>query len=332
MTRSLLKPPVLPGIGWRPARIGDAAAIVALQDVCFELDGGYREVESEILDRWESDYCDVQKDSLVAVKDDGGIVAVAWAYVPTTATTKWRGFHDNYIHPDYRSTELPEFVMQWWEGRCRQRFESKDDQLPRYLWTVVYDWQVDKIEFLESHGYSAMRYFDELVRDLSIPIDASPLPHGITVRTFEDAPLSDSLRVHNPAFADHWGSQPVSEARWAQNENEFHLPAASFVAYDDDEPVSYLLSAAFPHDFEDKSRREAWVDGLGTLRSHRKRGVASALVSLAMEAYKRSGMEYAVLGVDSASSTGAHHLYESLGFVQDRRSIAYIKQVAEQAP
>jgi ribosomal protein S18 acetylase RimI-like enzyme len=190
---------------------------------------------------------------------------------------------------------------------------------------------VDKIEFLESHGYSAMRYFDELVRDLNDPIDAAPIPHGITVRTLEDAPLSDSLSVHNPAFADHWGSQPVSEARWAQNENEFHLPAASFVAYEDDEPVSYLLSAAFPHDFEDKGRREAWVDGLGTIRSHRKRGIAAALVSLAMEAFKYLGIEYAVLGVDSASSTGAHHLYESLGFVQDRRSIAYIKEVTEVA-
>jgi ribosomal protein S18 acetylase RimI-like enzyme len=47
-----------------------------------------------------------------------------------------------------------------------------------------------------------------------------------------------------------------------------------------------------------------------------------------MEEFKRLGMEYAVLGVDSASSTGAHHLYESLGFVQYRRSIAYIKEIS----
>lgn len=327
MTNLLPEPPALPGILWRPARMSDVAAIVALQDACFELDGGFREVESEIVDRWESDYCDVQEDSLVAVKDDGSVVAVAWSYVPSLAETKWRAFHDNYIHPDYRSTEIPEFVHRWWEVRCVQRLESKDDGLQRYLWTVVYDWQLDKVEFLESHGYVAMRYFDELVRNLEDPVDVGSLPGGTTVLTWEEAPLSDSLRVHNAAFADHWGSQPASETRWAQNENEFHLPAASFVAYDGDEPVSYLMSAAFPHDFEDKGRREAWVDGLGTIRSHRKRGLASALLSLAMAEYKQSGMEYAVLGVDSASSTGAHHLYDSLGFVPDRRSIAYVKEV-----
>ncbi len=315
------------GVTWRPARLDDAGAIVALQDACFELDGGWREVESEIADRWESDYCSVQEDSLVAVKDDGSIVAVVWAYVPSIATSKWHAYHDNYVHPNYRSTELPEFVIDWWEARCRQRLESKNDGLPRYLWSVVYEEQLEKIESLESHGYEAMRYFDELARDLSDDIDAEALPRGITVRTFDDAPLSDSLRVHNPAFADHWGSQPVSEVRWAQNENEFHLSSASFVAYDGDEPVSYLMSAAFPHDFEDKGRREAWVDGLGTIRSHRKRGIASALVSLAMVEYKRLGMEYAVLGVDSASQTDAHHLYEALGFVQDRRSIAYVKEI-----
>ena len=327
MPSPLPEPPLLPGITWRHALTYDAPAIVVLQDACFEVDGGYREVESEILDRWESDFSSVSEDSLVAVKENGDIVAVAWAYVPSIATTKWRAFHDNYIHPDYRSTEVPEFVFRWWEARCGQRFASKDDQLPRYLWSVVYDWQLEKIEFLESHGYEAMRYFDELARDLDDAIGACSLPDGIVVRTWEDAPLSDSLRVHNEAFADHWGSQPVSDSRWAQNENEFHLPTASYVAYDGDEPVSYLMSAAFPHDFEDKGRREAWVDGLGTLRSHRKQGIGSALISLAMEEYRRLGMEYAVLGVDSASETGARNLYESLGFVPDRREIAYIKEI-----
>lgn len=331
VTIHLPDPPSFDGLKWRPARESDAGAIVALQDACFEVDGGFREVESEVLDRWGTDQCNVAEDSLVAVKADGTVAAVVWSYVPSIATSKWRAFHDNYVHPEYRSTELSEFVYDWWEARCRQRLESKNDGLPRYLWSVVYDWQSGRIELLESRGYEAMRYFDELARNLSDPVDSEALPQGISVRTFDDALLSDSLRVHNSAFADHWGSQPVSDGRWAQNEHEFHLSAASFVAYDGNEPVSYLMSAAFPHDFDDKGRREVWVEGLGTIRSHRKRGIASALVCLAMEEYKRLEMEFVVLGVDSASPTGAHHLYEALGFVQDRRSIAYVKDISEDA-
>jgi ribosomal protein S18 acetylase RimI-like enzyme len=139
--------------------------------------------------------------------------------------------------------------------------------------------------------------------------------------------MADSLVVHNASFADHWGSQPISEKSWANNATEFLLPKASYVVYDGYQPVSYLMAAAFPHDFEDKGRTEAWVEGLGTIRSHRKRGIASALVTLAMEEFKTSDVEFAVLGVDSENPTGAHHIYEELGFVPDRRGIAYIKVV-----
>ena len=92
-------------------------------------------------------------------------------------------------------------------------------------------------------------------------------------------------------------------------------------------PSPSCLSAAFPHDFEDKGRKEAWIEGLGTVRSHRKRGIASTLVTMAMEKFKADGMDFAVLGVDSENASGAYHIYEALGFIPDRRSVAYIKNV-----
>lgn len=327
MPDSLPTPPALSGVTWRPAVKSDAVAIVALQDACFEVDDGFREVESEILERWDSDYCNVSEDSLIAVASNGDVIAAAWSYLPTIASTKWRAFADTHVHPNHRTTELNEFIHTWWEARSGQRLASKVDGLDQWLWRGAYDWQTDKIEFLESHGYTPRRYFDELSRDLSDEIAAKLLPDGLSLQTWETASLADSLAVHNASFADHWGSQPISEKSWANNANEFVLRAASFVVYDDDVPVGYLLSAAFPHDFEDKGRSEAWVEGLGTLRSHRKRGIASALVTLAMEEFRKIDMEFAVLGVDSENPSGAYHLYEDLGFVHDRRNLALIKVV-----
>ncbi len=327
MTETLPTPPAVSGVVWRPADKGDATAIAALQDACFEVDGGYREVESEIIDRWDSDYCNVDEDSLIAVLGNGEVIATSWSYVPTIAATKWRAFEDNWVHPRHRTSELEEFVLRWWEVRSMQRFVEMDDSLDRWLWQGVYDWQTDKISFLESHGYEPRRYFDELARDLGLPMPDTTLADGLSLRTWESAPLSDSLAVHNAAFADHWGSQPISERSWENGVNEFSLPRASFVAYEGDRPVGYLSASAFPHDFEDKGRSEAWVEGLGTIRSHRKRGIASALVSRAMAEFTASGFEFALLGVDSANPTGAYHIYESLGFVHDRRNVAYIKVV-----
>lgn len=324
---ALPTPPDIPGVHWRPPHKSDAAGIVALQDACFEVDGGYREVESEIIDRWESDYCDPDEDALIAVADSGAVIATSWSYIPTIAVTKWRAFEDNWVHPRHRGHSLEEFVLQWWEARSTQRFLDRQDAHERWLWQGVYDWQREKITFLESRGYEARRYFDELGRDLALPIAEHSLAEGLSLRTWETAPLSDSLSVHNASFADHWGSQPISEKSWDNGVNEFSLPRASFVAYDGDQPVSYLSASAFPHDFEDKGRSEAWIEGLGTIRSHRKRGIASALVTRAMEVFRISGLEFAMIGVDSANPTGAYHVYESLGFVRDRRNIAYIKVV-----
>lgn len=329
MTQDLPQPPDLAGVTWRSARRGDAAGIVALQDAVFELEGGWREVESEILERWESEYCDVEDDSLVGINVAGDVIASIWSYVPSLAATKWRAFHDNYVHPDHRTQEIRDFALRWWEARCRQRFSTKDDGLPQWLWRDAYDWQTDKIEFLEAHGYAALRYFDELVADLSESVPERSLPDGLALESWVSAPLEDSLTAHNASFVDHWGSQPHSKQSWAEHVNEFHLPDASFVVYDDGEPVSYLISAAFPHDFEDKGRKEAWIEGLGTVRSHRNRGIASALVTMAMERFKADGMEFAVLGVDSENPSGAYHIYEALGFAPERRSIAYIKNLSD---
>lgn len=327
MSVELPRPPANPDVTWRPPRKDDAAAIVALQDACFAVDGGFREVEAEILERWDSDFNDVEKDALIAIDDDGNVIATAWSYIPTIAVTRWRAFADNYVHPAYRTPEVLEFVLAWWEARSAHRFRDRDDDLERWLWHTVYDWQKDTIGFLEGHGYEPVRYFDELARDLSAHIEPLLLPDGLSARPWAEAPLEDSLRVHNDAFADHWGSQPISEHAWAQRVNEFHIDEASYVVYDGDDPVAYAACSAYPHDFEDKGRSEAWVEGLGTIRSHRKRGIASTLVALAMVAFKKLGMECAMIGVDSENPSGAYQIYEALGFVPDRRSIAYVKVI-----
>jgi ribosomal protein S18 acetylase RimI-like enzyme len=268
---------------------------------------------------------------LIAITGQGEVVVSVWSYVPTVAESKWRAFQHDYVHPDYRTPLIEEFALEWWEARCRQRFAGKADGLARYLWRNAYDWQEDKIAFLEAHDYKPMRYYDELLADLSDPVKVRPLPEHLTTLSWDSAPLEDSHTVHNEAFADHWGSQPQSEKSWAQNVDEFLLPSASFVAYDGDKPVAYLMAAAYPHDFDDKGRREAWIEGLGTLRSYRRKGIGSALMMLAMREFASMGMEFAVLGVDSENPTGAYGVYQALGFVPDRRMIAYIKDVSDES-
>jgi mycothiol synthase len=318
-------PPTIPGVTWRPAVEADAPAIVDLQDACFEVDRTYREVESEILDRFDDPGVDAAVDSMLGIAGDGTVIASVWSILSPTAATKWRAFGEVHVRPSHRVEPWLGFTQDWWEARSRQRLADIVDGLDKVLWMSAYEHERDRIAFLEGRGYEITRYYDELVRDLASPIPEWDLPDRIALVPAEEANPGDELRVHNEAFADHWGSQPFTQERWDHFKNEFYLPDASYVAYDGEEPVGHVMSGRYPQDFADRGYTHAWILSVGVVRSHRGRGIASAMIGAALEDFRRDGMEYALLDVDSANPTGAHALYEGLGFVFDRRTLALLK-------
>ncbi len=88
-----------------------------------------------------------------------------------------------------------------------------------------------------------------------------------------------------------------------------------------------LLASHFPGDEEVTGRLDGWVTTLGTLASHRKRGIASAMVLTACHAFRDAGFNHALLGVDSESPTGAYRLYQQLGFTELNRSVQHQLEV-----
>jgi len=318
---------VISGVEWRPATPDDVPAIVVLQDACFEVDRTYREVESEIRERFEIPGFDAELDSVLGIAPDGTVLVSIWSHVPDTADTEWRGWADLHIHPGHRTPGVKEFALDWWERRTTERLLAKGGDLPKKLSHDVWEHQHEELAFLEGRGYRIERYFDELIRDLSEPIGSTVIPDGLRmVRTREGNPGDDRL-VHNESFKDHWGSQSHSPERWATFINEFYLPDASHVVYDGERPVAHVMSMSYPHDFEDRGWPHAWIGSIGVVRSHRGRGLARALLNRAMADFKEMGMERALLDVDSESTTGAYALYESVGFTLDRRTMSLAKSI-----
>jgi ribosomal protein S18 acetylase RimI-like enzyme len=321
-----LPSPHFDGMTWRAPIESDAPAIAALHDACFEADDTYRMVESEMLEHWDSTSLDPSTDALVGFSTEGELVVVIWTILPDGAETKRRAYgYENRIHPTVRSERMSDFVLAWWEARARQRFAAIDDDLPRVLFQSPFSHLTDEIDFYISRGYEIVRYFHELGRDLSAPIKPIALRDGIEFRTLEGH-KEDARLVHNDSFRDHWGSQPVTAERWSRFFNESFMPEASFVAYEEGAPVAYLTSAKYPQDFDDRGWPHAWVEGVGTARSHRRMGLASALITKAMGSMVEYGMEYALLGVDADNPTGAYGLYESLGFTQLRGEVMLSKE------
>ncbi len=321
--------PDLEGLIWRPLTVADAPAMSALQQTCFAVDGGYRLTPQEMAEEFDRHGDHVETDSIGAFTEGGAVEAVGWCQAASTAESEHRFFVFLYVHPDRRGVGLEDALLAWIEDRALDRFAETDDDLAGALYRYeVYQSMTEDHALMERQGYAPARYFTENARPLDEAIPDVALPEPLEQRRWSDDVSMDALAVHNAAFADHWGSQPTTAAVWRSTENEFFLPNASWVVYDGAEPVAYVKCAKYPHDFDDRGRRESWIEGVGTVRSHRGRGIASALITLAMRAFADDGMEYACLGVDADSPTGANRLYERLGFVPEKRWIAYRKPLA----
>jgi ribosomal protein S18 acetylase RimI-like enzyme len=164
-----------------------------------------------------------------------------------------------------------------------------------------------------------------MLRRLDEPLPKAALPPGVEIHAWSDEVSEAARVVHNAAFADHWGSQPITAHAWDLWHDEFFLPGASFVAMDGSDLVGYLSGGMYPHDFESRGRTEGWIEGLGVVRSHRRRGIAAALLVAAMGAFRDRDLQFAAIGVDAENPTGAFGLYSRLGFCEEKRSITFLK-------
>jgi ribosomal protein S18 acetylase RimI-like enzyme len=171
------------------------------------------------------------------------------------------------------------------------------------------------------------------------PLDAippaRPLPTGYRLRAY-DPTMADALReAHNAAFVDHPDFTPWTQSMWQHfvTEARSFRPDQSFVVspIGSDDIVAYLQSAEFDADGAATGRREAYVGKVGTLRGHRGKGLATALLGHALHAYRDAGYDQAGLDVDSENPTGALGVYRRAGFAVEFRWTTYAVTVGPQA-
>ena len=317
--------PELSGTAWRPLDPGDAEAMADLHNACFEVDRTYRITPGEMSDEFELFGEHADTDSIGLFTEGSELLAFGWSLVPKSGKTEHRSFVWLLVHPQIRGC-VEDDLVGWIEVVAIDRLRSFDDDLPTAMYHhEVFETMLDEIALFERHGFVPSRYFTESIRDLSLPIEDVVLAEGLVALPWNE---TDALTVHNDAFADHWGSQPIDPEQWATyHANEFFQPQMSWVVYDGDTPVSYVQCSKYPHDWEDKGRTEAWGEGLGTVESHRGRGIASSLITMVLRAFRDDGMEYAILGVDSENPSGANRMYERFGFVPERRMVSFRKPV-----
>ena len=322
-------PPTHLELTWRPLHIRDADALYTLLSVIEEVDRvperTSRELAREVfVGTWK----DLHRDSLGGFDHEGTLRAYAFVEVRPGDVHVVRAFLTGGVHPQWRGRGLGRAVLSWLEGRGRQKLVETGKERPARLAAFVQESARDQRRLYAAAGFSPIRWYTSMRRDLALPIPSIRTPAGVRIVRWS-AELDEATRkVHNTAFGDHWGSEPQTVESWRHDPHHF-APSWSFLALDADadaaEPtvVGYALSGRYEQDWDAQGFRSGYTDDLGVLPQWRGRGLAGVLLARTMNAYKRSRMQYAGLDVDNANPTGAYGLYERWGYASTHGSVLY---------
>lgn len=272
---------------------------------------------------------DLESATFTAELDSWGIwsgdqlVAIAQILAPEGLSNEGlaRAYLFGGVHPDHRGRGIGRQLFEVQQRRGAELAAQRHPGHPR-IWFADGGIPGASVRpMLERRGFEVARYFAHMARPSSAgPLDViGALPDGIQLVTPTPEMSHDLLRVHNVAFADHWGAGEKSEQGWKEDrESRTARTQFSTIAVDGDGvPLSYVWAAQWVD-------RELYIDAVGTSPGARHQGLAGACLSRTVNLALDSGdYDKVDLGVDSASPTGATRLYEQLGFAVDRTFALY---------
>lgn len=281
-------------------RVFDLIAAVDQHDL-----GSVDMSEDDVRD--ELAHTELQSDAWLVVPNDarGGAPGVALAALRLRGGVLHQG--NIVVHPEWRRRGIGGTLAGWLEERARQKAALTPDGAQVSLLGWVKGDSPD-LAWARQRGFDWARRFLRMRIDMTEPPPAPSWPAEIEVRTYE--PGQDEQVTHaalEEAFADHWGHVETPFDEWVTRTTRRDFdPSLWYLAWDGDRVVATATNSVMPDNL-------GWISGLGVVPSHRRRGLARAILFHSFGEFWRRGRRSVALGVDADSLTGATRLYESVG-------------------
>lgn len=280
--------------------VSDQQAVLDLMIRCDIRDVG--QPDSDLADlQFDWSQMDLNQDAWLAFNGEGVLQGYG-AVLPWSCGKRLAIFDE----PGTENDELFFGLLMLCEGRAASQLRESGDQDKRKVVTHVSDSIGYQKKVLEEAGYTVHRFIFNMHIDIEQPIPQPVWPLGVEVRTAQTG--IDDRHIHaviQKAFSrpEH-PDQPFDEWKEFMMRADLYHSDLWFLAFSGDEIVGTCL--CFP--YEDIG----WIRQLAVAESFRKRGLGTALLHKAFQAFKQNGYKKVGLAVES-SNENAYHLYEKAG-------------------
>lgn len=317
---------------WRTATVADIDAIHGVLVAADQVDHPtWTTPRVEVAETFELSHVDHSRDTLIAFDADGHALAVGATTLHPSREDHLHVYLTGAVRPDHRGQGIGSALFAWQHARVEQQLAevaAADAACTLPAEVQVYAGEKDAAlaRIAEAHRYRTERWFSTMHRDLSEPMPTPPEPAGLQVVPFSSDRAEDARLARNDAFRDHWGSLPSPPERWQQFiGGPFLRPDLSTLVLDEGRIVGFCLVSVNEEDFAVLGPN-AYIDLVGVVRSHRRRGIAPAAIARSLAAMRDAGLGIAVLDVDTESPTGANALYGGLGFAAYERDRVLVRR------
>ena len=318
-----------PGFTARPTTLDDAEQVSeVLNAAALELYGAPDFSVENLRNDWTLPGVDLDLDTRVVLSPTGEMVGYgdmyAFSDVPVHPWVMGR------VHPDFRGLGIGSALLGYEVERARSVLDRVPPDARVSVRTTNPEAFLPGKDLLEGGGFNAYRHSLHMRIDLEAGLDDPGFPAGISVAEYRHPEqAADVYRVVEASFKDHSGHVDEPFESGFERFQSFEIkedgfdPTMWFLAMDGQNIVGVSLGRKWSY----TEPEAGWISTLGVLRSHRRRGIARALLLTSFGDYAARGKRCVDLSVDGSSLTGAVGLYESAGMHVHRRDEVFEQEL-----
>jgi GNAT superfamily N-acetyltransferase len=246
---------------------------------------------------------------------------------------RWWEEHDRrnygltgFLLPEWRCKGIGRALLTWLEERASGIAAEHPTAAPSFLYINATLYQVGLHALVRQTGYGIKESWVLMVRPTLEDIPDTPLPEGLEVRPALPEHFHAIWYAVEEAYVPQGGPPPTGEIPQDFKSDPNFQPELWQVAWEVSSGKVVGSVLAYINHTENKQLgiSRGYTEGISTVPSWRRRGVARALIARSLKTQRQAGLLESAL-VCSGENQNNYRLYASCGFQEVKRDTVYEK-------